>query len=125
MILIIGGFAQGKTEYVKAKYNILDENVFDAVLPKEPVPAGTVVINHLHLLVKENLSDENTEDEVTEYVKNNPDCIIICDEIGNGIVPMDKKEREYRERTGRLLIRLAREADEVERIICGIPQKIK
>ncbi len=32
-----------------------------------------------------------------------PDCIIISDEIGNGIVPMEHEEREYRELTGRLL----------------------
>ena len=59
------------------------------------------------------------------FVKKNPDCIIICDEIGNGIVPMDPFERVYRERTGRILISLAENAEEVERIICGIPQKIK
>ena len=35
------------------------------------------------------------------------------------------QEREYRERVGRLLIRLAEEAETVERIICGMGQKIK
>ena len=35
------------------------------------------------------------------------------------------EEREYRERVGRLLIRLAEEAETVERIICGMGQKIK
>ena len=38
---------------------------------------------------------------------------------------MDAFEREYRERTGRILIRLAQEAEEVERVICGIGQRIK
>ena len=60
-----------------------------------------------------------------QYYKEHPDCIFICDEIGNGIVPMDKQEREYRERVSRLLIRLAEEAETVERIICGMGQKIK
>ena len=51
--------------------------------------------------------------------------MIICDEIGNGIVPLDAFEREYREHTGRILIELAGKADEVVRIICGIQQRIK
>ena len=50
---------------------------------------------------------------------------MISDEIGNGIVPMDAFEREYREQTGRILIELAKEAEEVIRVICGIGQKIK
>lgn len=53
------------------------------------------------------------------------DCIIICDEVGNGIVPASPAEREYRERVGRILITLAQKAEEVERVICGIGQKLK
>ena len=54
-----------------------------------------------------------------------PDCILICDEIGNGIVPMEAEERTYRECTGRILEGLAAQADEVVRVVCGIGQKIK
>ena len=77
--------------------------------------------------VQEQLLQEGkpAEEIVLQYYKEHPDCIFICDEIGNGIVPMEKQEREYRERVGRLLIRLAGEAETVERIICGIGQKIK
>ena len=50
---------------------------------------------------------------------------MICDEIGNGIVPVDGFEREYRERTGKILVALAAGAKEVVRVICGIGQKIK
>ena len=38
---------------------------------------------------------------------------------------MNEKEREYRERVRRLLIELAKEADVVERVMCGIGQRIK
>ena len=65
------------------------------------------------------------EEIILEYYKEHKDCVFICDEIGNGIVPMDEKEREYRERVGRLLIELAKEADVVERVMCGIGQRIK
>ncbi len=44
----------------------------------------------------------------SDFYKEYPDCILICDEIGNGIVPMEAEERTYRECTGRILERLAR-----------------
>ena len=60
-----------------------------------------------------------------QFAEENPDTIVIADEIGNGIVPLDAFEREYREQTGRAEILLAKKADEVVRVICGIGQKIK
>lgn len=60
-----------------------------------------------------------------QFAEKNKDTIVIADEIGNGIVPFDAFEREYREQTGRAEILLAKKADEVVRIICGIGQKIK
>ena len=130
MKLIIGGYAQGKLDYVIKKYNIDEKNVFDYELPtKEELESKTgskIVINTLHRIIKKRIKEGGRpEEEIASFVKKNPDCIIICDEIGNGIVPMDPFERVYRERTGRILISLAENAEEVERIICGIPQKIK
>ena len=63
--------------------------------------------------------------EICQFVDQHPNCVMISDEVGNGIVPVDAFEREYRERTGRILVELARRADEVERVICGIGQRIK
>lgn len=65
------------------------------------------------------------EDEIESYLDDNENCIIICDEIGNGIVPIEPFEREYRERVGRILVQLAKRAEGVERVICGIGQRIK
>lgn len=138
MILIIGGFAQGKTEYVKDRFKESDLVFYDAKLPSEsvsssnesndsaaPLARKTIVINHLHELIKARLkAGANPEAEIKEFIAK-CDCIIICDEIGNGIVPMDAFEREYRERTGRILIELAKKANCVERVICGIGQRIK
>jgi len=60
-----------------------------------------------------------------QFAEENKDTIVIADEIGNGIVPIDAFERAYREQTGRAEILLAKKADEVVRVICGIGQKIK
>ena len=127
MKLIIGGTAQGKLEYVLLKYDVQKNRVWDGVLPDDMELNGNIVIiNHFHQWVKSRMvSGGCPEDEIMSFLDCNEDCIIICDEIGNGIVPIDPFEREYRERTGRILVQLAMRAEEVERIICGIGQKIK
>lgn len=127
MKLVIGGMAQGKLEYVLLKYDLQKSKVWDGVLPNDrKLKGNTMIINHFHQWVRsciENLGCP--EDEIMSFLDCYEDCIIICDEIGNGIVPIDPFEREYRERTGRILVQLAMRAEEVERIICGIGQKIK
>lgn len=125
MRLVIGGYAQGKLNYVLQKYHLSMEQVWEGnILLGE---ANTdVVFNHFHQWIKEALrKGMNPEEQIMTIVKNYPNIIIVSDEIGNGIVPMDAFEREYRERTGRLLIELAKQAESVERVICGIGQKIK
>lgn len=127
MKLIIGGTAQGKLEYVLLKHDVQKNMVWDSVLPNDMKLNGNIVIiNHFHQWVKSRMiSGGCPEDEIMSFLDCNEDCIIICDEIGNGIVPIDPFEREYRERMGWILVQLAKRAEEVERIICGIGQKIK
>lgn len=131
MILIIGGFAQGKLHYVKQRCVHCEDGrevtVLDGTLA---LPAGTgagqVIVNHLHRYIREQLRQGTAPEAMIEnFGKEHPDCILICDEIGNGIVPMEAEERTYRERTGRILEQLATQADEVVRVVCGIGQKIK
>lgn len=134
MKLVIGGYAQGKLEYVLGELERKMEGdaagaymVWDGVLPeKEETEGKRIVLNHFHSWVRERIRQEGSpEEEALAFVEEHPDCIIICDEIGNGIVPVDGFEREYRERTGRILVKLAEKAEEVIRVICGMGQKIK
>ncbi len=129
MKLIIGGYAQGKLNYAVTKYNVAEDHVFESVIPtSEELEklTGTIIVSSLHKWIRKRIKEGGRpEEEISSFVKKNPDCIIICDEIGNGIVPMDPFERVYRERTGRILVKLAKDAEEVERVVCGIAQKIK
>ena len=127
MKLIIGGYAQGKLDYVLSKYHLRENVVWDSVLPNNAtIQDKPVIVNHFHQWVKQYILDGGCpEEEILSFLDNYKNCIIICDEIGNGIVPLDKFEREYRERVGRILIELAKRAEEVERVLCGIGQKIK
>lgn len=128
MKLVIGGYAQGKLRYVLKEYKEAQCLVLEGSLPGEQeLKSGKIlVINHLNLLVREALSrGENPEEWLETLADLQQECIVISDETGNGIVPMDAFEREYRDRMGRILIGLAEWADEVVRVICGIGQKIK
>ena len=127
MKLVIGGYAQGKLNYVLGKYDVEVSMVYDGEIPEKiEEEKGTVVINHFHNWLKTKIAYGGCpEKEILEFVEKYPNCVIISDEVGNGIVPIEAFEREYRERTGRILVELAKKAEEVERVICGIGQKIK
>ena len=45
--------------------------------------------------------------------------------LGGGIVPMDGGERAWRERHGTLMQELARRADHVTRVFCGLTEVLK
>lgn len=132
MKLVIGGRAQGKLNYVLQ--HMTDENyqIYDGVFPDEGELFNLtkknewLIVNHFHKWVNKELKENrNPEEELEAFLKKGVRFVVISDEIGNGIVPVDAFERDYRERTGRMLIMLASQADEVVRVICGIGQKIK
>lgn len=108
MILILGGFAQGKSEYARKKYP--DRYILDdyAQSFREKLAAG-----------------EEPEKEFEEILRKEPECVVISDEVSSGVIPMDKFEREYRERLGRSLVKIAAEAEHVERIFAGIAVTLK
>lgn len=132
MKLVIGGRAQGKLNYVLQ--HMTDENyqIYDGVFPDEGELFNLtkknewLIVNRFHKWVNKELKENrNPEEELEAFLKKGVRFVVISDEIGNGIVPVDAFERDYRERTGRMLITLASQADEVVRVICGIGQKIK
>lgn len=125
MELYIGGYAQGKTEYVKGLYPHAEmADRYDISCRSD-----IFVWNRFHLAVKQLLSEGKSKEDILELVwaasRNCGKLIIVSDEIGNGIVPMEKEDRLRREETGRILCKIAERSDKVERIICGIPQRIK
>lgn len=132
MKLVIGGRAQGKLNYVLQHMTDEKYQIYDGVFPDEGELFNLtkknewLIVNHFHKWVNKELKENrNPEEELEAFLKKGVRFVIISDEIGNGIVPVDAFERDYRERTGRMLITLASQADEVVRILCGIGQKIK
>lgn len=126
MILIIGGYGQGKLDFAKKEYGLQDTDfAAGADCDREEIFQRKGICQ-LHLLVKR-MVEENQEPFVyfMEHMDRLKDMVILSDEVGLGIVPMDEKERLWREVTGRICCVLAKEADEVYRVYAGIPMKIK
>lgn len=134
MILVIGGYSQGKLEYVKSKYNISDEDIYDFEKSddlklennlKEIISDKQIVFNNVNYLIKNVIEDKNIDIIFERLIHNYPNAIIITDEVGNGVVPIDKNERLLRETIGRMQCKMAENANEVIRVVCGIGQRIK
>ncbi len=113
MILVVGGLASGKRSYVKSEYGFSDEQISSSISENFPV------LFDLQEIIN---TDEDSERIFPALLNKR---VVICTDIGCGIVPLDPAEREKREAVGRLCIRLAREAERVVRIHCGLPQILK
>ena len=122
MILIIGGMAQGKLEYVLGRTGYTKNDVaydFSSALSR-PILYG------LHDLIARSLkAGGDPENELKKIMLANPGVIIICNELGSGVVPIDKFERKWRDLTGRICCNIAGHAVRVERIFCGLPMVLK
>ncbi len=130
MRLYIGGNFQGKFDYVKQIRNQEYPGNPVRVLDGEECllngPEQADILNHFHLLIRRLLKEGRNPAVFAEQVlAENPGIWIICDEVGMGIVPADAFEREYRETVGRCCCDLAKDAEQVVRIICGIGERIK
>lgn len=134
MELFLGGCYQGKLDYVKKIHPECEGQILEGCelslekekLLQEVTAFSKPVINHFHEWVKRCLAEQAEPEKLTlALIQQNLNLIIISDEVGNGIVPMDAMEREYRERTGRIQIMIAERAERVERVLCGMGQRLK
>lgn len=125
-VLLVGGAGQGKLEYALCAYGLDAGEVLDCAgsVPAECLSARGIY--RLHALVKRLLEQgEDPLEYVLERLTGREDWVIVCDEIGCGVVPVKGRERAWREQTGRLCCALAERADFVERVCCGLPLRLK
>lgn len=98
MILIIGGRGAGKREFARETLGCDPKDTLPALHELAPLPS-----------LEELLGYE----------------AVICDEVGCGVVPLERADRERREAVGRLCCALAREAQAVYRLQCGLAMRLK
>ncbi len=131
MILIVGGAHQGKRAFA-VRLSGLDEPAFaaqeaDGERDEVQEALRRPYVHAFHGFLRRMLANGAGEDELERYTRQAAakPGIIMIDEVGCGVVPMARGERDYRECAGRMGQLLAAEADEVWRVVCGIPQRIK
>ncbi|MBO4367093.1 MAG: bifunctional adenosylcobinamide kinase/adenosylcobinamide-phosphate guanylyltransferase [Clostridia bacterium] len=108
MKLYIGGICQGQEE-----------------LARKDNPGAEMLVS-FHEAVRDALSHgEDPRVFASRVCREKPDRVIVADEVGAGIVPIDAGERAYREAVGRALCVIAQFSQEVWRVTCGIGVRIK
>ena len=90
MEVYFGGAYQGKLDYVCSKKNMsvvadgADCNIEDL--------ENAEILNHMHLLIKRYVKEGKSTDTLIDSLYDiNLEIIIICDEVGSGIVPLEKR----------------------------------
>mgnify|MGYP001624166908 FL=1 len=124
MRIITGGAFQGKRAFAEKLYPGVEWTDGGRCALDEIRTCRAVY--GFHEFVKRWLEQgKNWEELASLMLEENRDLILICDEIGCGLVPVDAFEREYRESTGRVMNALAEQAERVDRVVCGIGRRIK
>ena len=115
MKLIVGGLGQGMLAWALKEYGLTEADVAQTAAEAAEKP----VLDGLEELLRDPAFD------LQPILRRNPDIILICRELGCGVVPLDKGQRDWRERVGRVCCELAQRADTVVRVFCGIGQVLK
>lgn len=114
MVIVFGGAYQGKLDFVKGKFNILDSDICN--LKKDDLDLNKKVIYHF---------EEVKRRDIKYDLEDLKDKILIINDESCGLVPIDPIDRKYREEIGREVVTLSKIADEVYRVFLGLGEKIK
>ncbi len=126
MIMITGGAYQGKREFARQDLKIAQNDMLSGEECSFTEPFNAPCVFDYHLLIKRLDAEAADPIEYTQrLIAQNPNIVIIMDEVGCGIVPMQKSQRRYRELVGNVGCLIAKNSDAVVRVNCGIAVCIK
>ncbi|SFU46698.1 adenosylcobinamide kinase /adenosylcobinamide-phosphate guanylyltransferase [Clostridium sp. DSM 8431] len=126
MIFVIGGKYNNKLNFVLEEYNLKQDEVYFG--ENEEEYKGERVIYNFHEFNRKLLKEGKTIEQIIAFLEEilkKEDLIIISDEVGYGIVPIEKDDRIFREAHGRISCFVALKAKEVYRVMYGTALKIK
>lgn len=131
MTLIIGGAFQGKLEYVLSNFNITKGDIANSENDSIEEIFSKKCINSFHVLIRRLIYENNIDSEkeieklIFDKLEKSKVEIIISNEVGSGIIPVEKKEVLFREATGHILSKIAKLSHKVIKIDFGIGRVIK
>lgn len=120
MRMYIGGAYQGKLSYAKQQNPDIKWRDGASCTLEELLEAQGVY--RFQEFIRKHME---IEDLAEQLIQENPRSVIVTDEIGYGLVPVEDEARNFRERTGRICTKLAAHCERVERIVCGISTRIR
>ena len=125
MILIFGGSYQGKLEFAKETFGVTENDVFTCTVDSEIDWSKKVLYNLDQSFLRHVREGKESREVLKDHLDQLKDKILIVNDISQGIVPMERENRDWREMTGRAMLYISKEADEVDRVFCGLGSKIK
>ena len=124
MEMVIGGAFQGKSLYAEEKYPQIAW-VRGETLNEEALLQAEGVLGFHEYIRKELKEKGDVSGLAQKLIRKNPKVILVSDEVGYGVVPIDAFDRAYREAVGRVCTELAAYSRRVVRVVCGIGMVIK
>lgn len=126
MKMFIGGSFQGKKAVACQMTGIDLSQACDGMTCGEEDIFKAPMVVHFHEYCKRMMAQDKDCSQLAEQlIEKNPDLVIVTNEIGYGVVPMEAFDRRYREDTSRICCKLAAYSTEVWRVCCGIGSCIK
>lgn len=122
--MVVGGAYQGKRKLAEKLYGNLNwANGGNCPLEEVYTCEGIYHFEkYIRRILKEGRELKGLADSIA---RKNPGLVILTDEIGYGLVPVDAFERKYREQTGRICTELAEFSLRVDRVVCGVGIPLK
>ena len=120
MILIIGGAYQGKLDFAKEIFGVIDTDVY--ICGEDEIDFSKRCIYKIEEFTY------GHSDPIGYFQTHRDewqDSILILQDIFCGVVPLGAENRAWRQRTGRLSQYLSKQATQVIRIFCGLEQRLK
>lgn len=126
MELIIGGAYNSKLNFALKYYNLKQQDFQNGAECDLNSAFSKKGIYNLHLLIRRFIASgiDDCSKIIDNILSSNVE-IIICDEVGNGVVPLDKVDNQMREYVGRILSIISEKCTRVIRVYYGIPSVIK
>ena len=124
MEMIIGGAFQGKSSLAESKYPDI-RWVKGAEADWEAISKTKGILGFHEYIRKELKEGREVTSLAKDLIQANPNVVIVSDEVGYGVVPIDAFDRKYREAVGRVCTDLASKSKKVIRVVCGIGTVIK
>lgn len=124
MELIIGGAFQGKSEYAKKHFPKINW-VNGKEIGEEQLLNARGILGFHEYIKNEMKQGHDVSTLAKKIIEQNPQAVLVSDEVGYGVVPVDAFERAYREAVGRICTELAAYSSRVTRVICGTGVVIK